>query len=688
MTEVKQQQKKEAAGVKLYLKDRMTSALQSSGSSFVLDGIYVHGGVSREVKVKMKKREKLSEVDHEYKVMNILFDKNHSCFIRPYELLKGWEGHISSDFNDNLSDYCGIVMERGIESLSDFLARELNDMSRIGILALIEKLINILIAAHKAEIVLMDFKPSNIIGCLNEHNSMIWKAIDFDDSKGIGKAVNLNCTAQYTSFEMAKYILNKDSSCKTLLASKAMDICSLGWMVWKMMNGNKSLWQEKGLQDDDDAAILQLLSTMTDEDMKKNISFAFPGELNASLRRWLADALKADPSNRPAAETLKKNYSILGYKEGTKDMDSFIKHVDSHYLRLFDRIDTLSQDLMDKFGHLEASLDQEVIQLALNSQIDAVNHLIQTLEEQRENAQGNNLQEDQFMLQLKETGADIKESVIASIAQILLSKNDLNATQSDKLDSILQMMHEMKEQMNEITILNQRQLSLLGQLGLKNNFMPHLFCIIPEMNRQLLDKKASSIVKTKNWAMRTAESMQRCVWSKSRLIFICPVTLAMVPCGLDDKGYVINLPLEWVQNAAPILKIGWLLLKVALATQGLGNVIPNIDIFLPATFSKDVLNGVLGLTAATAEDLSTRDLMEDITTSSSALEYLFKLMARAEGCNIESNAALMTSWKPAKTGLHLTLCKKTGESAWVSSAGIVAYKKQGNASFEEVVSGV
>ena len=669
--------------IKLLIKDLIRNARQSSGTSSIVDGTYVHGGISLEVKVKLKKRERLEEVEHEYNIMYRLHNKYSRFFIRSYELLKNWEGNVSSVSNEDLSNYCCIVMEKGDESLTDYLAREHNNMTRISSLFIVEKLVDILIAAHEENIVLMDFKPCNIIHCADNN----WKTIDFDDSKEAGEMVNDRCTASYASFEMAKYFLNKNPSCKSLPASKAMDICSLGWMVWKIMNHNKSLWEEKGIEKNEDA-ILHMLSTMTDEDMMKNINYAFPGEVNAPLRHWLEDALKIDPFSRPAAKTLKTNYSLLGHKEGTKNMDSFVRRVEKIHLSLLERIDTLSKDLMDKFSFLEESLDQEAVHLALNSQMDAFNHLMRTLEGQRKNAQGNNLQVDQLMLRLKETGADIKEAVIASIAQVLSSESDHNASQSDKLDSILQMMHGMKEQMNEIASLNQHQLSLLGELGLKNNFMPHLFCIIPEVERQTLDRNATVVSKVVNWSKRKAESIQRCVWARSRLIFICPVTAAMVPCGLDGKGYVLCIPHEWVQTAVPILKIGWLLLKVALATQGLGTVIPNINDFLPQTFNKDTLDALFDTIATPADerDSSAIDsMMEESQMSFSALEHLFKLIARAEDCDIESNAALLTSWKPAKTGLHLTLCKKTGQSAWVSADSRVAYQKQGNESFEQVV---
>ena len=46
-----------------------------------------------------------------------------------------------------------------------------------------------------------------------------------------------------------------------------------------------------------------------------------------------------------------------------------------------------------------------------------------------------------------------------------------------------------------------------------------------------------------------------------------------VVCGPNNKGYTIHLPTTLLKTIAPALKWGLLLLKVALATQGIINII-------------------------------------------------------------------------------------------------------------------
>ena len=71
----------DAQSTKLLVKNPIINARQSSGTSFIVDGTYVHAGTSLEVKVKLKEREKFDEVQHEYKIMFKLYHKNKKFFI-------------------------------------------------------------------------------------------------------------------------------------------------------------------------------------------------------------------------------------------------------------------------------------------------------------------------------------------------------------------------------------------------------------------------------------------------------------------------------------------------------------------------------------------------------------------------------------------------------------------------------
>lgn len=51
-----------------------------------------------------------------------------------------------------------------------------------------------------------------------------------------------------------------------------------------------------------------------------------------------------------------------------------------------------------------------------------------------------------------------------------------------------------------------------------------------------------------------------------RMLFVCSHTLQIVPCGPNGKGYKIEVPKEWVRRAAPVIKVGLIILRLALVS--------------------------------------------------------------------------------------------------------------------------
>jgi hypothetical protein len=84
------------------------------------------------------------------------------------------------------------------------------------------------------------------------------------------------------------------------------------------------------------------------------------------------------------------------------------------------------------------------------------------------------------------------------------------------------MMQGMQEQLDSIQQLGRDQMSILRELNQHNLSLPHLFAIVPEVKRHKLDKHASRVAKAMNFVLRVTEMTQAAIWSKSRLIFICP----------------------------------------------------------------------------------------------------------------------------------------------------------------------
>ncbi len=69
---------------------------------------------------------------------------------------------------------------------------------------------------------------------------------------------------------------------------------------------------------------------------------------------------------------------------------------------------------------------------------------------------------------------------------------------------------------------------------------------------------------------------QALLWERSVLLFICPVSLKIMSCGLNESGYYINLSSSELRTIVPALRWGLFFLKAGLASQGLGSVVPDV----------------------------------------------------------------------------------------------------------------
>jgi hypothetical protein len=198
------------------------------------------------------------------------------------------------------------------------------------------------------------------------------------------------------------------------------------------------------------------------------------------------------------------------------------------------------------------------------------------------------------------------------------------------------------------------------------------------------------------------------LWERSRLFFVCPVTREVVPCGPEGKGYLIKVPTALLRALAPALQWGVFFLKVALATQGLGAVVPNLPPELlnwaggvgsAAMPLADVVNQLsidLGALQSTTEGQAARDFLSDNQDSAvaqldevsssfgeweaaadaqakNAFARVFRFIAEAEGA---ADFVSDRSWRPMHTGLVPTR-PTVGASAWVSARGQHTFQERG-----------
>ena len=264
-------------------------------------------------------------------------------------------------------------------------------------------------------------------------------------------------------------------------------------------------------------------------------------------------------------------------------------------------------------------------------------------------------------------------------------------TQDDKLDALMSVMRDMQGELRSVRELAHEQSDLLKVIEKRGNKMPHTFIIVPDVGTEESHTDAnqpqSMASKITKYLLRQKVEMMGLVWERSRLIFICPVTGQAVPCGPpcdphNGKGYLIKVPSAMVRALAPALQWGVIFLKVALASQGLGGILPIPTDWIPGgSGNLDMRMNVMmmGMMMGVGTQVKKfveweQDEAKYSTSKQNAMARVIKFVAEAEG-----NAAdiLNPAWIPQHTGLILTTAKTTGASLWVSKEGQQAFEERG-----------
>ena len=269
-----------------------------------------------------------------------------------------------------------------------------------------------------------------------------------------------------------------------------------------------------------------------------------------------------------------------------------------------------------------------------------------------------------------------------------------NPSQNDKLDALMGVMKDMQGELRSVRELAHEQSDLLKVIEKRGNKMPHTFVILPDMGAEESNTDASQLSmagKVKSYLLRQKDKILGLVWERSRLFFICPVTGRAVPCGPpyaphNGKGYLIKVPTALVRALAPALQWGVIFLKVALASQGLGGILPIPLDWLPSQLAigtdltqlRSIVNDI---DQSTNLDKDVKKYVEweqqeatNDAVKQNAMARVFKFIAEAEG---NADDILNPAWIPQHTGLILTTAKTTGASLWVSKEGQKAFEMRG-----------
>ena len=540
----------------------------SSGNSVLVIGLFTAAHTTERLPVMAKIFDKshFSRAQKEYRMMAKLHKADASHFVRPFAFLDGATGHIiplqSEDLVVCASSIC-IVMEKGAVDLKEYFANR-SDIQVTEKLSVVRHLLDILRAAHRCGVVLNDFKAANVVRVSDGRYDFNLKAIDFDSSREEGEAMSDEITAGYTSPEVARTVLARarGNSQSSPPSSHKTDVMALGWTVYEIANNMESYWSNQAHPPIGDVAILTAIANLKDEDVHKDIEETFPGDQFASLRTWLIHALRVNPKERATAEELLHSHSLFGSKDRTLDPNNLMSKISLKMDQCTDKvldkgdqilhgIDDLSDQLDKSFGVFGVTLNNVAASMALGSEqnCDSMAALGRALDEQRRLLEVKRILdphefENSIAAAISSMDLSVRESITTSIQSVMststssLTSSDSDPSHGEKLDALLALMQGLHTQsallssdFEEFSKLSRQQLELLTILEMNDNAMPTTFVILPSIevrDKTLASSKISMMGRMMRAARRTKNQVLDLVWARSRVVFICPVTLEQV----------------------------------------------------------------------------------------------------------------------------------------------------------------
>lgn len=696
----------------------------SSGDNHVIDGIFHSAFHTMEVKLKLSNKHSSLEKELRFLVdLHVKAKKFNEpqVFIElaDNQLFWGNRGQIQPAVgsNDDLSPYVAIAMEKGLADLATHW-RSQHRSGNFRHEATLEgaELLDILIHTHGHGYVFMDFKPANVVKVLSGTNFRL-KAIDLDSAVRLDNPPvyltesNAAGTPRYLSPEVAKFMYAKQQGVKplpTIEVTPAIDVFAMGLIAFEAMNhrdGMRSLWDVLGVNENE--IISYAATKLSDEIINNALTRTFQTDsAGASITSWLRDALRVNPRDRWTANALKNRHSLFGTIAATINMEKLATKDDIAQIiantekimfqqaenmdLLMSSLESMHESIQESFENLGESLTELSAQAALGNRKsqEGIAALQRELLQQRLTGQVN-----VETLKTLMTKFEANEALTAKIAQSIegiADKAGANGGEdiAKKMDIMLSMMDNMQTQISDI----QRQVTKVRELTVKidgktNNF-PRTFIIKPRTasaaaaealaaanaGKKKLGHRLKKIGKFINH--KVLAKVDDLLWEKSVLVFVCPVTMEEVPCGPDGNGYEICLPSALFKAAIPVLKWGFMFLKVALATQGMGAAVPDIGKLLPPidnsyleTVAQAIAGQVTGELQSVVDTMLNGDIDAVLGTSNAeevkALEQVMKLVRDSEaaaGVNTKTS-----NWEPKFTGLK----KVAGPDGvmWVSPAG-------------------
>ena len=217
----------------------------------------------------------------------------------------------------------------------------------------------------------------------------------------------------------------------------------------------------------------------------------------------------------------------------------------------------------------------------------------------------------------------------------------------DKLD-------EQARRIQDFVGMQIAQSQMLGTVIGGTYSIPTLCIVLPKINKTILSRMNPFNVHV--------------ITNEYRMFFICSHTLRIVPCGPKGKGYKFSETKDWVKRAAPVLKVGLMLLKLGLAASGLPLPIPGLEDVLDVAYSSSLLDTAINIVDGINMDKDVSSLTVDQHLHSLTRDDAHQIRSAYE----EIKSLLTDSSRGLDKHLqYLNMiqrsCTETGITAWIKN---------------------
>lgn len=260
--------------------------------------------ISKDVVLKLSDSKDDTTIKREFK---FLYDLQHRSstqgfFVEAYMLLQFSDDHqIPQEFSGG---YFALVLEKGMNYVNESYRESLQTKHEKMVVG--NRLVQIVMAAEKRDLVMMDVKWENFVLFNNERNmSYTIRMIDLDSAMKVGDIFDGN--EVFTSVTTMAPELVKVTQPRVTMGMHAW---STGVLLFELFYG-KSIWMAMGvgLNENDIGEYLM------QEDLQAHIidviDSSFPPETDYNVNVFLKDCLNVDPSHRKSMTSIANRRSFL-----------------------------------------------------------------------------------------------------------------------------------------------------------------------------------------------------------------------------------------------------------------------------------------------------------------------------------------------------------------------------------------